>query len=86
MKKRRRQIFVLTPEEKKTIACVVGALALGLATRHYRATHPTPPPPLTVQQQRAARMVQRHQAAKARAARIEQVIRRPSSPVEDDED
>jgi hypothetical protein len=39
----RRQIFVLTPEEKKAICFVLIAFVLGLATKHYRDTHPRPP-------------------------------------------
>ena len=38
-KKLRREIFVLTPEEKRTVCFVLIALLLGLATKHYRATH-----------------------------------------------
>jgi hypothetical protein len=39
----RREIFVLTPGEKKTICFVLIAFALGLATAHYRAAHSVPP-------------------------------------------
>ena len=38
----RREIFVLTPEEKRTICFVLLAFLLGLATKHYRATHSPP--------------------------------------------
>ena len=38
-KKLRREIFVLTPEEKRTVCFVLIAFLLGLATQHYRATH-----------------------------------------------
>ena len=38
-RKDRREIFVLTPEEKRTICFVLVAFLLGLATKHYRATH-----------------------------------------------
>ncbi|MGH8093842.1 MAG: hypothetical protein ACREIF_10255 [Chthoniobacterales bacterium] len=31
-------IFVLTPQEQRTIAFIVLALLLGLVTRHYRST------------------------------------------------
>ena len=31
--------FVLTPEEKKALIFVFAAMALGLATMHYRDTH-----------------------------------------------
>ena len=51
----RRQIFVLTPEEKKTLAFVLCALVLGLAVKHYRDAHPAPPHPLTAKEQRAAK-------------------------------
>jgi hypothetical protein len=42
-KKRRRDIFVLTPEEKSTLCFVLGALVLGLTVKHYRKTHSSPP-------------------------------------------
>jgi hypothetical protein len=38
----RREIFVLTPEEKRTICFVLLAFLLGLATKHYRETHSPP--------------------------------------------
>ena len=41
-KKIRREIFVLTPEETRTVCFVLIAFALGLATKHYRTTHPLP--------------------------------------------
>jgi hypothetical protein len=41
-KQLRRQIFVLTPEEKKTVCFVFAAFILGLATMHYRGQHPPP--------------------------------------------
>lgn len=56
---RRRQIFVLTPEEKKTIAFVLCALVLGIATKHYRDKHPQPPRTLTPKEQRAAKKTAR---------------------------
>jgi hypothetical protein len=36
----RREIFVLTPEEKKTVCVLLLAFVLGLATKHYRDAHP----------------------------------------------
>jgi hypothetical protein len=33
-------MFVLTKQEQRTVAFVVLILILGLATKHYRATHP----------------------------------------------
>jgi hypothetical protein len=35
-------MLVLTPEEQRTIAFVVLALVLGLATKHYRHVHAKP--------------------------------------------
>jgi len=40
----RRQIFVLTPEEKRVLAFVLVAFVLGLGAKHYRDTHPEAPP------------------------------------------
>jgi hypothetical protein len=40
----RREIFVLTPEEKKTVCFVLIAFVLGLATKYYRDAHPLIPP------------------------------------------
>ncbi len=59
----RREIFVFTPGEKRAAAGVLAAFLLGLATMHYRATHRSPPPPLTAKQQRDAKQ------AKARSHR-----------------
>jgi hypothetical protein len=39
LKKIRREIFVLTPEEKRTVCFILIAFLLGLATKHYRETH-----------------------------------------------
>ena len=36
----RREIFVLTPEEKRIICFVLVAFVLGLATKYYRDNHP----------------------------------------------
>ena len=38
-KQLRREIFVLTPEEKRTVCFILLAFLLGLATKHYRDTH-----------------------------------------------
>ena len=62
----RRQIFVLTAEEKKAIACVLGAFLLGLGTMHYRAHHPRPAPPLTAKEQRAAKAAAAKEKADSR--------------------
>lgn len=42
-KRLRREIFVLTPEEKRTICFVLVAFLLGVATKHYRADHSASP-------------------------------------------
>lgn len=60
-----RQIFVLTPEEKRAAACVIGALLLGLGTMFYRAKHPRPAPPPTAKEQHDTK----RRATRARAAR-----------------
>jgi hypothetical protein len=44
LKRDRRDIFVLTPEEKSTLCFVLAALVLGLTVKHYRETHSIPPP------------------------------------------
>ena len=67
-KKIRRQAFVLTSEEKKAIACVLGALLLGLATMHYRAHHPRPAPPPTATELRAAKAASAKEKAQSRRA------------------
>lgn len=86
-RRRQRQIFVLTPEEKRIVACVLAALILGLATQYYRAAHPRPPVPPTAQEERAARLAQRTAAAKARSLRTaERAARSTPSPTETDDD
>jgi hypothetical protein len=40
---RRRQFFVLTPEETRTLCFILVAFVLGLAAKHYRASHSIPP-------------------------------------------
>jgi hypothetical protein len=40
-KRVRRDIFVLTPEEKRTVCFVLVAFVLGLATKCYRDAHPS---------------------------------------------
>lgn len=49
----RREIFVLTPEEKKTVCFVLIAFVLGLATKYYRDAHPRllPKPDINVRGQ-----------------------------------
>jgi hypothetical protein len=42
-RKKRREIFVLTPEEKRTISFVLVALLLGVTAKRYRESHSVPP-------------------------------------------
>ena len=42
-KGRRRQLFVLTPEETRTLLFVLAAFFLGIAAKYYRTNHSTPP-------------------------------------------
>lgn len=85
-KRIRRQIFVLTPEEKKAAGCVLAALLLGLATMHYRATHPTMPRPPTAKEQRIAKITMRSTAGKARVARKTASLSTPALTPEADAD
>ena len=39
----RREIFVLTPEEKRTVCFILLAFVLGLVTKHYRAVYAVTP-------------------------------------------
>ncbi len=80
MKPARRQIFVLTPEEKKAALCVLAAFTLGLATRHYREAHPHPAAPPSAKQQYQAQRAAKGAAAYARSARGQKAadVNRPS--------
>ncbi len=40
----RLRMFVLTKQEQRTVAFVILIVVLGLATQHYRATHPPAQP------------------------------------------
>ena len=40
--KDRRRIFVLTPEEKRTVSFVLVAVVLGLGAKQYRQKHSVP--------------------------------------------
>jgi hypothetical protein len=48
----RREILVLTPEEKRTVCFVLIAFVLGLATKYYRDAHPRqlPKPDISVRE------------------------------------
>ena len=47
-KKNRPQIFVLTPEEKRTLGFVLIAFVLGLGAKHYRDEHAIPPAKIAI--------------------------------------
>ena len=79
-RKIRRQIFVFTSEEKKIVACVVAALALGVATKYYRDRHPQPPAPLTARQQFEIKRTAKANSARARSARGQRAAKQISSP------
>jgi hypothetical protein len=46
----RREIFVLTSEEKRTIGFVLIMLLLGVAIAHYRAARAVPPSKIAVEE------------------------------------
>lgn len=62
----RREIFVLTPEEKRITVFVLTAFVLGLVTAHYRAVHSVTPLKTAVNETAAAtsRPVQKRAEAK----------------------
>ena len=45
---KRRQLFVLSGEEKRTLSFVLAAFVLGVATKHYRAKYSIPPAHLAI--------------------------------------
>jgi hypothetical protein len=62
----RREIFVLTPEEKKTISFVLIMFLLGLATAKYRAAHAIPPSKIAVNETAATTSRPAQKRAEAR--------------------
>ena len=84
---KRRQIFVFTLEEKKVATFILVFFLLGLATKHYRDTHPQPAPRLTERQQYVAQRAAKAAAAQARSARGRaQAAAKPTAPETDDDD
>ncbi|MEP6810511.1 MAG: hypothetical protein ABI992_09730, partial [Chthoniobacterales bacterium] len=69
---------VLTREEKKVIAFILAAMALGLATEHYRAVHPRPALAPAAQEQRATKRAQRSTAAKTHSRRASKATTSPT--------
>jgi hypothetical protein len=55
----RREIFVLTPGEKRAVVFTLAAFMLGLGTMYYRSKHPPAPVPLTQKQLRDAKREER---------------------------
>ena len=86
-KRVRRQIFVLTLDEKKAVACIVGALILGVATMRYRAAHPRVPAPPNAREQATAKRIEKTTAARSRAARSKTIAsaRTTPAPVAEDD-
>jgi hypothetical protein len=62
----RREIFVLTPEEKRTICFVITMFLLGLVTAHYRAAHSVSPSKIAINEtaSSAARPAQKRAESK----------------------
>lgn len=58
----RREIFVLTPQEKTTVCVILLALLLGFATKRYRDSHPRslPKPEIDVREQTPPQPTPRH--------------------------
>jgi hypothetical protein len=50
-----RHRFVLTPEEKRVVSFVIAAFLLGVATKHYRDSHPQKPATVEKKHSRPAR-------------------------------
>ncbi len=46
--RKRRQLLVLSVDEKRTLSFVLAAFVLGVATKHYRAKHSIPPAHLAI--------------------------------------
>ncbi|MEY2480750.1 MAG: hypothetical protein QOI04_1677 [Verrucomicrobiota bacterium] len=55
----RRAVFVLTPEEKRTVVFVLCAVILGLAAKHYRDAHPQLPAKIDIKHSRSHSQIYR---------------------------
>jgi hypothetical protein len=62
----RREIFVLTPEEKRTICFVLIMFLLGSAAAHYRAVHSIPPSKIAINETAATAARPAHKRAELR--------------------
>ena len=72
----RREIFVLTPEERKTICFVIAALILGLSAKQYRALRPPP----AIASLKSSQAVPRRSPAKAKVKKLRQLRRESDAP------
>jgi len=70
---RRRQLFVFTPAERKTIAFVLCALILGIATKNYREKHPRP----------AQQPIAKEHHSSKKTANLKRASPSPAAPDED---
>jgi hypothetical protein len=68
--KQRRQIFVLTSEEKRTLSFVLAAVLLGIATKHYRAKYSIPPAHLAIREVAKNAALPAQKRAEARQRKI----------------
>jgi hypothetical protein len=69
-KSRRRQIFVLTPEETRTLLFVLVTFFLGVATKYYRASHSTVPAKTAVHYTAASAGLPSQKRAEAKRRKI----------------
>jgi len=69
----RREIFVLTPQERKTVCVILLALLLGFATKRYRDSHPRalPQPEINVRGQASPHPISRQARAQKNKPRGE---------------
>ena len=63
---KRREIFVLTPEEKRTLCFVLIMFLLGIGTAKYRAAHAIPPSKIAVNETAATTSRPAQKRAEAR--------------------
>jgi hypothetical protein len=78
-----RQIFVLTPEEKRVLVFVLVAFVLGLGAKHYRDTHPQPPPYIDKQHPWRTPAATTPSPSPHKAQRIPQKKKQTSTPLLD---
>jgi hypothetical protein len=79
----RRQIFVLTPEEKRVLVFVLMAFVLGLGAKHYRDTHPQAPPSIDKKHSWRTRAATTPSSSPQKAQREPQKKKQTSTPLLD---